>query len=109
VFFSNALAGVLSGQECIRGEVFSYRFGFDGVPVVNVENACASGGTALHQACVSIAAEEWDCILVVGVEKMYQEQRGRVIHALAGAMDVETLDLETLPADRSPRFEARSS
>jgi hypothetical protein len=67
VFFSNALAGVLSGQECIRG-------------------------TALHQACVSVAAEEWDCILVVGAEKMYQAERGRVVR-LMGTMDVESLDV----------------
>jgi acetyl-CoA acetyltransferase len=102
VVFSNAIAGVMSGQECIRGEVFSYRLGLDGIPVINVENACASGGTALHQACVSIAAEEWDCILVVGAEKMYHAQRDRALRALTGAMDIEAVDLETLPTDRSP-------
>jgi acetyl-CoA acetyltransferase len=51
---------------------------------------------------VSVAAEEWDCILVVGAEKMYQAERGRVVRALMGAMDVESLDVEVLPTDRSP-------
>ncbi|HXA32020.1 MAG TPA: thiolase family protein [Acidimicrobiales bacterium] len=102
VYFSNALAGILSGQECIRGEVFSYSIGLDGIPVINVENACASGGTALHQAFLSIAAEEWDCILVVGAEKMYHQVRDRVIRALMGAMDIGAIDVDSLPMDRSP-------
>ena len=38
----NAMAGVLSGQEMIRGELAASAAGLAGVPVVNVENACAT-------------------------------------------------------------------
>jgi acetyl-CoA acetyltransferase len=110
VFFSNALAGLITGQECIRGEVLTFELGFDNVPVINVENACASAGTALHQACRSIAAEEWDCVLAVGVEKMYDDaDRTKSLRALRGAMDVDALDVNRTPADRSPFIDLYAS
>ena len=40
--YGNAMAGVLSGQEMIRGELAASAAGLAGVPVVNVENACAN-------------------------------------------------------------------
>jgi len=40
-FFSNATAGILTGQEMIRGQVALRHTGVLGVPIVNVENACA--------------------------------------------------------------------
>jgi acetyl-CoA acetyltransferase len=102
VFFSNALAGIMTGQECIRGEVMTYHLGLDSVPVINVENACASGGTAMHLAYRSIATGEWDCVLALGIEKMYDQQdRSRPVRALYGALDVDEIEGE-LRTDRSP-------
>src|SRR3990172_2362123 len=46
----NAAAGLVTGQECIRGQVILRSMGLGRIPVVNVENACASGSTALHPA-----------------------------------------------------------
>ena len=48
--FSNAAAGVLSGQEMIRGQVALKGTGLAGVPIFNTENACASGSSAAHLA-----------------------------------------------------------
>ena len=45
VFFANATAGLLTGQEMIRGQVALRHTGLLGVPIVNVENACASGSS----------------------------------------------------------------
>ena len=56
VFFSTSLAGLITGQETIRGEVVVYPMGFGTIPIHNVENACASGGDALHLAWTSLAA-----------------------------------------------------
>jgi acetyl-CoA acyltransferase len=42
VVFANAGEGVLTGQEMIRGQVVFHRYGFGGIPIMNVENACAS-------------------------------------------------------------------
>ncbi len=46
VFFANAVAGLITGQEMIRGQVALRHTGLLGTPIVNVENACASASTA---------------------------------------------------------------
>src|SRR5258708_27989568 len=56
VFFSNATAGVLHGQEMIRGQVALRHTGLLGLPIVNVENACASASTAFHLACMAVGS-----------------------------------------------------
>lgn len=92
VFFSNATSGLLTGQEMIRGQVALRDLGLSSIPVVNVENACASGSTAVHLAATSIAAGEADIVLVVGSEKLTHEDKTRSFAALASAVDLERLD-----------------
>lgn len=90
-WMSNAAAGVLSGQECIRGEVVLRGIGVGGIPVVNVENACASASTAFNQACAMVSAGLYDLVLACGFEKMYFEDKAKVFGAFMGAVDVEQL------------------
>ena len=40
--FGNAVAGIMTGQEMIRGQVALRNTGLLGVPVINVENACGT-------------------------------------------------------------------
>lgn len=68
-FVANALAGVLFGDTTV-GQTILAQIGIRSVPVVNVENACASGSTALWLACNAVAAGQMECALVLGVEKM---------------------------------------
>ena len=42
VFFANVGQGAIEGQHAVRGQIALAAAGIDGVPVVNVENACAS-------------------------------------------------------------------
>src|SRR4051794_3826290 len=66
VFFGNALEGLISGQECVRGQVALQGVrGLEGVPIVNVENACASGSSALHLACLAVGSGAYETVLVV--------------------------------------------
>jgi acetyl-CoA acetyltransferase len=97
-WMSNAAAGVLTGQECIRGQVVLRSIGLGGLPVVNVENACASASTAFNQACAMVTAGVYDVVLACGVEKMYLEDKAKVFGAFMGAVDVEQLQtiLESL-------------
>ncbi len=90
-WMSNAAAGVLSGQECIRGQVVLRGLGMGKLPVVNVENACASASTAFNQACAMVSAGLYDVVLACGVEKMYLEDKAKVFGAFMGAVDVENL------------------
>jgi acetyl-CoA acyltransferase len=91
VFCANAYAGVLTGQESIRGETWMRGLGLDGVPVINVENACASGSTAVHAAIVALASGMYDTALVVGAEKMFVGDTAKTIAALATSADIEVM------------------
>lgn len=90
-WMSNAAAGVLTGQECIRGQVVLRGIGMGALPVINVENACASASSAFNQACAMVSAGLYDVVLACGVEKMYLADKAKVFGAFMGAVDVEQL------------------
>jgi acetyl-CoA acetyltransferase len=90
-YVGNAAAGVVTGQECIRGQVILRGIGIGAIPVINVENACASASTALNQAAAMITAGLYDVVLALGVEKLYHEDKRRSFAAFSGAVDVENL------------------
>ena len=90
-FVGNAAAGLVTGQESIRGQVILRSLGLGKIPVVNVENACASGSTAFHQAAAMVTAGAYDVVLALGVEKLYCEDRKKSFAAFSGAVDVELL------------------
>ncbi len=90
-YVGNAAAGLVTGQESIRGQVILRSIGLGRLPVVNVENACASGSTALHQACAMVSAGHFDCVLALGVEKLYHADKQKSFAAFSGAVDVEAL------------------
>lgn len=90
-FVGNAAAGLVTGQECIRGQVVLRSAGIGRIPVINVENACASASTALHQAAAMVTAGLYDVVLALGVEKLYDEDKRKSFAAFSGAVDVEAL------------------
>jgi acetyl-CoA acetyltransferase len=53
-----------SGQRAL------YALGLTGLPIVNVNNNCSSGSSALFLAWQAVASEAVDCVLVVGFEQM---------------------------------------
>lgn len=87
----NAAAGLMTGQESIRGQVILRSIGLGRLPVINVENACASASTALHQACAMVTAGLYDVVLALGVEKLYDADKRKTFAAFGGAVDVEAL------------------
>ncbi len=97
-YVGNASAGVVTGQESIRGQVILRSMGLGRIPVINVENACASSSTALNQACAMVSAGCYDVVLALGVEKLYHQDKSVSFGAFTGAVDVEALDslLESL-------------
>lgn len=88
-FCSNAYAGLLNGQESVRGETWLRSIGVGGIPIVNVENACAGGGSAIHLATLAVRSGAYRRVLVVGAEKMYSGDTARAIAALATSSDIE--------------------
>ena len=87
VFFSNAVAGILTNQEMIRGQVALRHTGLLGVPMVNVENACASASSAFHLACMAVGSGAVDVALAVGSEKLTHEDKARSFAAIGTAVD----------------------
>ncbi len=90
-YVGNAAAGLVTGQESIRGQVILRDMGLGRLPVINVENACASASTAAHQAAAMVTAGLYDCVLALGVEKLYDEDKRKSFGAFSGAVDVEFL------------------
>jgi acetyl-CoA acetyltransferase len=90
-YVGNAAAGLVTGQESIRGQVVLRSMGLGRLPVVNVENACASASTALNQACAMVTAGCYDLVLALGVEKLYHEDKKKSFGAFSGAVDVEAM------------------
>jgi acetyl-CoA C-acetyltransferase len=90
----------------------THRLGLHGVPVVRVENACASATTALHEATAAVAAGRYRTVLALGVEHMSRLPRGplptepRDPHGRAGLLlpamyaMAATRYLETTPLTR---------
>jgi acetyl-CoA acetyltransferase len=89
VFYANAAAGVLHGQEMIRGQSALRRFGVLGKPIINVENACASSSTAFAMGVMAVSAGAADVALVVGAEKLTHADKARSVTAIATAVDLE--------------------
>ncbi|MFX0030382.1 MAG: thiolase family protein [Candidatus Hermodarchaeota archaeon] len=70
-WFSNSGWGQNEYQHCIRGQVALSIHGIDKIPITNVENACAGGSSAFHNAWMAIKSGVYKVALAVGTEKMY--------------------------------------
>jgi acetyl-CoA acyltransferase len=104
-YFGNAMQGLVTGQEMVRGEVALRAFGIDRIPVVNCENACATGSTAFHLAWQSVSGGYHEVALAVGAEKLYMEDTERMFKNYDVGMDMEILeDLRTRWAEEARRF-----
>jgi acetyl-CoA acyltransferase len=88
---SNAAQGISTGQECIRGQVVLRPLGIDGIPIMNVENACASGSSAVHGCWMGIQAGLYDCVMALGMEKMAHPDKLKVFQSFFAGTDVEGL------------------
>lgn len=87
----NCVQGIFSGQEMIRGQVVLHTMGIHSIPIINVENACASSATALNGAWAQVALGEMDVALVLGMEKMFSQDKAKSLAIFNAAMDVELL------------------
>jgi acetyl-CoA acyltransferase len=101
VFFANAAAGIMTEQEMVRGQALLRGHPLARVPLINIENACASSGSALHLAFQAIRYGELNCAVVVGAEKLNHVHKDRAFRALWGATDIE--EIGPYPSGESTR------
>ena len=88
-FFSNSTWGILHGQEMIRGQVALRHTGLLGIPIVNVENACASASSALYLAWMAVASGAADVAIAVGSEKLSHPDKQKSFDAIGTAVDLD--------------------
>ncbi|MEJ2410597.1 MAG: thiolase family protein [Novosphingobium sp.] len=91
-YFANASQGHMEKQHMIRGQIALRSMGIGQIPVINVENACASGSSALNLAVNFLKAGEGDIALAVGAEKMFSKDRELMFGAFDSAWDVSDKD-----------------
>ncbi|OZF26122.1 thiolase family protein [Rhodococcus sp. 14-2483-1-2] len=91
-FFGNTTQGMLEGQAMVPGQIALRSMGLEGIPVFNVENACATGSSALSLAVNQIRAGAAEIALAVGVEKMNVGNTARTMAVFDSAYDVSDPD-----------------
>jgi acetyl-CoA acyltransferase len=87
IVFANATQDAIEGQYGIRGQVALSRLPFDTVPIINVENACASASTAFNVALMQIRSGSAEVALAVGAEKMATTDAALSMEAFEGSWD----------------------
>ena len=105
-FCGTVYGGVATGHKVLTA------LGLSGVPIVNVEAGCASGGAALSLAAAQVASGQHDTVLVLGVEKMprgmirssffdpWREEAGLAATPAYFALRAQRLMLESDVAER---------
>ncbi|NPT61539.1 thiolase family protein [Paraburkholderia elongata] len=90
-YCGNALGAMLQ-EETGVGQHVLWEVGMGGLPIVNVENACASGSTALHLGWQGVASGQYDAVVVFGVDKAVMP-KGTPLKVGAAEMEVRLGDL----------------
>jgi len=91
-YFANTTQGLLEGQYLVPGEMALRDMGFEGIPMMNVENACASASSAFHSAYLAVKAEMTEVALAIGADKMYDQDKAKSFKIFDGALDVHNVD-----------------
>ncbi|GGO87651.1 thiolase [Marinobacterium nitratireducens] len=92
VFYSGITNGHLQGQLSIPGQVVMSKIGIEGVPIYNVENACASGSSAVNLAVQSLRAGTTDVALALGAEKMVVDDKLKTLALFEAGWDVSSAE-----------------
>jgi acetyl-CoA acetyltransferase len=87
-FYSGMTQSFLQGQLSIPGQVVCSKIGIEGIPVYNVENACASGSSAVNLAVQSLKAGTADVALALGAEKMNIPDKAKAFALFEAGWDV---------------------
>ncbi|MGR8947944.1 MAG: thiolase family protein [Gammaproteobacteria bacterium] len=91
-YVGTAGTAVTVGQVMVPGQAALRSMGIGHIPVINVENACASAATSFQQACTMVSHGVYDIVLAVGMEKLYCEDKGKTFSVFTGAVDFESFE-----------------
>ncbi|MCS7173602.1 MAG: thiolase family protein [Armatimonadetes bacterium] len=88
-YCGHVYGGMVLGQRVLA------QVGLAGIPLVNVENACSSGASAVREGFLGIRAGEYDVVLAFGTEHLTTRFRGALT---PGENDLEAALGLTMPA-----------
>ncbi|HEV8562456.1 MAG TPA: beta-ketoacyl synthase N-terminal-like domain-containing protein [Actinophytocola sp.] len=109
-----AYVGYVYG-ESTSGQRAVYELGLTGIPVVNVNNNCSTGSTALFLAAQAVRGGTADCVLALGFEKMQKgslsasdddREQPMMRHLLALA-ELHEFAMPAAPTPRPPTTRSR--
>jgi acetyl-CoA acyltransferase len=100
VYFGNGIGGTVVQQDMIKSQVVFRNHPLAGAPMINIENACASGGSAFLLAVEAVASGCADVALAVGTEQMHHVDKTRAFNALRGSTDIDEIG-EVAPGSMS--------
>lgn len=92
VYYGAVTHGLLQGQYCVPGPIAMRRMGIVDIPVFSVENACATGSSALHLAAQALRAGSCEIALAVGAEKMNIADKARMFSVFDSGWDITTVE-----------------
>jgi len=82
-YVANAVGQQLTELKGTIGQHVLTSAGIFGIPVINIENACSGGSTALRGAFLEVASGNCDIALALGVEKLFCGDSARSAAAMA--------------------------
>lgn len=97
IYFGNAAGATVTRQDMVRGQVAFRHDPLSEAPLINVENACASGGSAVLLGVEAVASGAVDLVLAIGAEQLSHDERTRSTQALRGSMDITEIGEEDAP------------
>lgn len=89
-YFGNKMSPQITGQNHV-GSLLAEILGLD-IPITRIEAACASGGSAVKQACMAIESGQCETVLVLGAEKMTDLAVSEISVGLMGAAGEQERD-----------------
>ena len=84
-----AYVGYVYGDST-AGQKALYHVGMSGIPIINVNNNCSTGSTALFLARQAIASGAAECVLVLGFEQMSPGALGSIFQDRPSPFDLES-------------------
>ena len=91
-YFANTAQGYMEGQVFVRGQLALRDMGFQGISIANVENACASGSTALNLAVQHVVSGNGDVVLAAAAEKLFNPDKRKMLSLFDSGWDIETAE-----------------
>jgi acetyl-CoA acetyltransferase len=88
VMVGNAMAGRLSDQGCMRGQTWLRKAGLSEAAIINVDNSCAGGASALHLATMAATTQDRP-VMALGVEKMWTGSRAETMAGIEDGLPAE--------------------